>query len=199
MSIRKLRLLLLRTSFSLVVLAAVFVGTNWAENNRWLLIMKGTGYLCLLAGLGIRVWSILYLGGRKSREVVSEGPYSLCRNPLYFGTVLLTIGAGLCFGNLLVLVLGLAVILPVHAVVIWKEERHLLELFPEEYPTYMQRVPRLWPRLTNYRSPETITISVRAIRRAAVDGFGILLIPAAAELLEMLHRHGIVPVLWRFP
>jgi protein-S-isoprenylcysteine O-methyltransferase Ste14 len=199
MSIRKLRLLLLRTSFSLVVLAATFVGTNWPENSTWPLVMKGTGYLGLLAGLGIRVWSILYLGGRKSREVVSDGPYSLCRNPLYFGTVLLTIGAGLCFANLPMLVLGLAVILPVHAVVIWKEERHLLELFPDAYPAYMQRVPRLWPRLANYRSPETVTISVHAIRRAAVDASGILLIPAAAELLEVLHRHGIVPVLWRFP
>jgi protein-S-isoprenylcysteine O-methyltransferase Ste14 len=199
MSIRKLRLILLRTSMITVVFVAVFGGTNWPKDNLWLLIMKAAGYLCVVAGLGVRTWSILYLGGRKSREVVTEGPYSLCRNPLYLGTAMLAIGAALCFVNPLMLAMSLVILLPVHVLVILKEEEHLLELFPKDYPAYMLRVPRIWPHLANYRTGETVTISIKAIRRAAVDASGVLFIPVAAELIEILHAHGIVPVLWRFP
>lgn len=29
-----------------------------------------------------RAWCSLYIGGRKTQEIVASGPYSLCRNPL---------------------------------------------------------------------------------------------------------------------
>src|SRR5690606_27834472 len=47
------------------------------------------GAAILLAILG-RTWCTLYIGGRKSAEIVRGGPYSVTRNPLY---VFSTIGA----------------------------------------------------------------------------------------------------------
>lgn len=38
--------------------------------------------LVIFAVLG-RFWSILYIGGRKNKEVMQDGPYSMCRHPLY--------------------------------------------------------------------------------------------------------------------
>lgn len=40
--------------------------------------------LLVIAGAFGRVWASLYLGGRKNATLVQAGPYSLCRNPLYF-------------------------------------------------------------------------------------------------------------------
>ena len=183
MSVRKLRVLLLRLSSAPLVFLAIFVRPSWAVGSTE----------------AVRMWSILYVGGRKSDELVTQGPYSLCRNPLYIGTFLLAIGAGLCFENLLMLVATLGVILPAHVIATRLEERHLGEKFPRENTQYKAGVPRFWPRLRGYRSGPTVTVSVRAIRRVTVDTLAVLLIPEMEDLLEVLHAHGIVPVLWYFP
>ena len=39
----------------------------------------------LFVGIGVmgRIWCSLYISGFKNAKLVTEGPYSLCRNPLY--------------------------------------------------------------------------------------------------------------------
>jgi len=39
--------------------------------------------LIVLSGVG-RIWSSAYIAGLKSKRVISYGPYSIMRNPLYF-------------------------------------------------------------------------------------------------------------------
>jgi hypothetical protein len=64
---------------------------------------------------------------------------------------------------------------------------------------YKQKVPRFWPRFSNYNSPDMIEVNVRSIRRIATDTVGVLLLPGVEDFLEVLHEHGIIPVLWHFP
>lgn len=161
--------------------------------------MELVGYFFLLAGLTVRIWCIFYIGGRKSEELITEGPYSICRNPLYVGTLLLSIGVGLCFENLPMLVLILVAMLPAHVLVARMEENHLEEIFGQKYRSYKQKTPMFLPRLSNYTSSETLQVPVRAIRRIGIDTAGVLLIPEIEDLLELLHEHGILPVVWHFP
>jgi len=199
MSFRKLRVMLLRVGFLPIIAVALFVRPPWTLDSTLAFVVEWSGYLLLLAGLGLRMWSILYIGGRKSHELVTDGPYSLCRNPLYVGTFLLTVGAGLCFENIPMVALALLVVVPTHILVVRMEERHLAELFPEDFSRYKQDVPRFWPALRRYRSAPTVAVSVRAIRRVTVDAMAVLLIPEVEDLLELFHEHGILPVLWWFP
>jgi len=157
------------------------------------------GYLFLLAGVIIRIWCTFYIGSRKSKEIIDEGPYSICRNPLYIGSFLLAIGVGLCFTNLLILLLIPAIIIPVHIIVARMEEAHLESKFGEQYHLYKQKVPRFWPRFSNYNSPDMIEISIHSIRRLAADMVCILLLPEIEDLLQLLHENGVIPVLWHFP
>ena len=159
--------------------------------------VEWSGYLFLMVGLGIRLWSTLYIGGRKSRELVTDGPYSLCRNPLYVGTILLTIGASLCLENVVMLAVALAVMIPIHALVTVAEEGHLEDLFGDEFRAYKRAVPRFLPSLRSYRTPEQVVITSRSIRRAVVESSGVLLIPLAGGLIELLHAKELLPVLWR--
>jgi protein-S-isoprenylcysteine O-methyltransferase Ste14 len=182
-----------------LIFLAVFVRPSWPAHSQIAFYIELSGYLFLLTGLAIRIWCICFIGGRKSKQLINQGPYSLCRNPLYVGTFLLVIGAGLCFENLFMLAFCLAVMAPVHVAVVIMEENHLSKLFGEEYQQYKQSVPRFWPRLRNYKSPETITIYTRAIRRIAVDTAFVLLIPEIEDWLEVLHDIDILPVLWHFP
>jgi protein-S-isoprenylcysteine O-methyltransferase Ste14 len=197
--IRKLRITALRLSLLPVVAVAVFVRPSWGLESTTAFLLELAGYLFLLAGLAIRIWCIFYIGGRKSRQIVTQGPYSICRNPLYMGTFLLAIGAGLCFENLIMLAMCVPIVLITHFVVVRMEEAHLEASFGEEYTRYKRRVPKYWPRLRNYESPETVPVSVRAIRRIAIDTAGVLLLPEIEDMLEILHDHGVVPVLWHFP
>jgi len=81
--LRKLRINLLRLAFIPVVFIAVFVRPSWSLESTMAFTMELGGYLFLLAGLVIRIWCTCYIGSRKSKELIGEGPYSICRNPLY--------------------------------------------------------------------------------------------------------------------
>ncbi|MBN2456817.1 MAG: isoprenylcysteine carboxylmethyltransferase family protein [Sedimentisphaerales bacterium] len=199
MSLRKLRIHLLRLAFIPIVFVAVFVRPSWAIESTTAFVMEFGGYLFLLVGLVIRIWCTFYIGSRKSKEIIAEGPYSICRNPLYIGSFLLAIGVGLCFENLLILILVPTIILPVHIIATKMEETHLESKFGEQYRIYKQKVPRFWPRFSNYNSPNMIEVSVHSIRRIAMDTVGVLLLPEIEDLLELLHENGIIPVLWHFP
>jgi len=199
MNPRKLRINLLRLVFIPIVFVAVFVRPSWSLASYTSFLMELGGYLFLLAGLTIRIWSIFYIGSRKSKEIITTGPYSLCRNPLYIGTFLLAIGAGLCFENVLMILLISAIIIPVHIITTRMEEAHLEAKFGQPYQEYKQRIPRFWPRFSSYNSPDTIEVNVKSIRRIALDTVAVLLLPGIEDLLELLHYHGIIPVLWHFP
>jgi len=199
MSLRKLRIHLLRLVFVPIIFVAVFVRPSWSLESTIGFDMEFGGYLFLLAGLIIRIWCSFYIGSRKSKEIIAEGPYSICRNPLYIGSFLLAIGVGLCFENLLILILVPAIIIPVHIIATRMEEAHLEAKFGEQYRMYKQKVPRFWPRFSNYNSPDMIEVNVHSIRRIAMDTVSVLLLPEIEDLLELLHEHGVIPILWHFP
>lgn len=199
MAVRQFRIRLLQLGFVPIVFLVVFVRPHWELESTFAYVLELTGYVVLLAGLGIRVWAILFIGGRKSQTIVTDGPYSLCRNPLYLGTVLLAFGVGLCFENVLVLIAAVAIVLPVHYAAARLEERHLLAKFPADYSAYLERTSRFWPRWRSYSSPTNVSVSTRAIRRVMVDTFAVLMIPQIEDALELLHAHHLIPVVWYFP
>jgi protein-S-isoprenylcysteine O-methyltransferase Ste14 len=186
-------------AFIPVILVGLFVRPPWSLESTTTFLIELGGYVFLLAGLAIRIWCTFYIGGRKSKKLITTGPFSICRNPLYIGTFLLAIGVGLCFENLLMLILVLVIIIPAHVIVVRMEESHLKRLFGEEYCIYKREIPRFLPCFTNYRSPDVLNVPVHAIRRIAVDTIAVLLLPEIEDLLEVLHAHGILPVLWHFP
>ena len=199
MLLRKLRIHLLRLVFVPVIFVAVFVRPSWSLESTTGFVMEFGGYLFLLSGLVIRIWCSFYIGSHKSKKLIDRGPYSICRNPLYIGSFLLAIGVGLCFENLLILIIVPVIIIPAHIITARMEETHLELKFGEQYRMYKQKVTRFWPRFSNYNSPDMIEVNVHSIRRIAMDTVGVLLLPEIEDLLELLHEHGIIPVLWHFP
>ena len=194
-----MRINFLRSIFIPIVFVIVFVRPSLPLESVTAFFVEFGGYLFLLAGLLIRIWCAFYIGNQKSKEIITTGPYSICRNPLYVGTFLLAIGVGLCFENLLLLLLVPAIFFPVHILTVRIEEAKLESKFGQQYLMYKQKVPRFWPRFSNYNSPDMIEVNVRSIRRIATDTVGVLLLPGLEDFLEVLHEHGIIPVLWHFP
>ena len=194
---RRARVRILRLGFVPIAFVAVFGGRSWENESAKGFLIEALGYILLLTGTGLRLWATLYIGGRERSELVSDGPYSLCRNPLYVGTLLITAGASLCFGNFLMLALSLGLMAPVHWLVVSAEERRLAERFGADYQAYVQRTPRFLLRFRAYTCPEWVSVSSRSMWSAVSETVLIVLLPLVGRLVELLHDKGVLPVLWK--
>ncbi|MDD5092146.1 MAG: isoprenylcysteine carboxylmethyltransferase family protein [Candidatus Wallbacteria bacterium] len=102
----------------------------------------------IVSGLGIRIWAAGSIN--KNADLAVKGPYSLTRNPLYFGSFLLGTG----FAGLVLPLPGLIASSIVFPLIYWpkmlQEERDLERFFPDSFEEYRQRVPLFFPRICGY-------------------------------------------------
>ena len=83
-----------------VVLAAAFMLTQPVFVGRAHELIEMTGIGLVIICIAGRMWSCLYIGSRKNRELVTTGPYSITRNPLYLFSTIGAAGIGLMFGSI---------------------------------------------------------------------------------------------------
>jgi len=133
-----------------------------------------------------RLWSTLFVGGRKDKELATEGPYSVVRNPLYFGSFCFAIAVTLYAKSLLLFGGTIAAVILYSRFVIVPEEEVLEGLFGQQFRDYVRRTPRLIPNFSLYRAPASLSIDLFQLRREAVRVWGACALPIAAQLLEGL-------------
>jgi len=153
---------------ALVLLAIIIFGHGWAAQRFGTAFEIGGFVLIGIGSLG-RIWCGIYIAGRKNKVLCQDGPYSICRNPLYafsfIGTIGVILGAQLPWAALVAIPLFLFY----YRLVIRDEERTLLKLFGSEYGDYCSRVHRLWPRLSVYWTRDELTIQPRKVVSAIID------------------------------
>jgi protein-S-isoprenylcysteine O-methyltransferase Ste14 len=136
--------------------------TFYAINPTWMGVLsvpfpnwlRWVGFALGLASLGFWSWTQVALGKewspqlqlRDEHHLVTTGPYSRIRHPLY--TAMLGYGTSLALvtANWVFIVLAVAVIAGLFARVP-KEEKMMIETFGDEYTAYMQRTGRCFPKL----------------------------------------------------
>jgi len=146
-----------------------------------------------------RVWCALYIGGRKSTELVELGPYSISRNPLYLFSCVGAIGVGLRTGSMalgiLFLLAAIAVMLPVVRV----EETVMRRTFAAAFEAYCAKVPRFGPRFSLWRDAQVLTVAPRHLYRVLADSLVFALTIPIIAAIHWLQAHAILPVLLRLP
>lgn len=152
-----------------------------------------------LIGIAIlgRLWCTLYIGGRKSAELVQDGPYSMSRNPLYFFSTLGAAGVGAQTGSLTIALFCAAMTALVLGVTLRREAAFLRREFGAEHDAYAARVPAFLPDPRLFRDPETLLIVPRRLYRTLLDGLAFFLALPLFELVEHLQNAGLLPVLIR--
>jgi protein-S-isoprenylcysteine O-methyltransferase Ste14 len=80
----------------------LFSRPGWDEASTLHEVVEMTGFILILVCIFGRLWSILYVGGRKNSELAISGPYSITRNPLYLFSTIGAFGIGLMFGSIIV-------------------------------------------------------------------------------------------------
>jgi protein-S-isoprenylcysteine O-methyltransferase Ste14 len=158
-------------------------------------IMFTTG--CVLVGLATvgRLWCAQYIAGYKTDALVTEGPYSICRNPLYFFSFLGGTGAGLCTESASLAVVIIVAFVLIYPVTIRAEERKLRGIFGDAYEKYSAEVPRFIPNPSLFHEPSRYVIATKAYRREIVDALFFIWAVGLFELGEMLIELRILPVL----
>jgi protein-S-isoprenylcysteine O-methyltransferase Ste14 len=182
------------------VLLLLFTQSRWSATAPHLhvLIERG-GLLLIVVCIMGRTWCTLYIGGHKKRELVTTGPYSVVRNPLYLFTSIGAAGIGAQSGSALLAILFAAGSLAVFQVVARREEAFLAAAFPAEFADYAARVPRFWPRLSRWREADELRVRPHLVRRTFLDACLILLAVPVADLLVWLQQLGRFPVLLSLP
>ena len=191
---RKLGLLVTLALFAVLFF---FGDTRWSpavhEAMRW--IGAGLIFVCISG----RTWCSLYIGGRKNYELVTTGPYSVSRNPLYVFSIIGAIGIGAQLGAVSVAILAGVCAWLVHILVVRQEERLLLAEHGEPYARYLAEVPRFFPRFSRWKNVEVLEVRTRAFARTFADACLFLgAIPVAAAF-DLLHNLGLLRVFFRLP
>jgi protein-S-isoprenylcysteine O-methyltransferase Ste14 len=115
------------------------------------LILGWAGALLTAIGIGFAIWARVNLGRnwssrptvKEQHELVTTGPYAYVRHPIYSGIMLAALGTALVtsiFGICMLIFISIFFALRMN-----KEEKIMLELFPEQYPEYQKQTKRLVP------------------------------------------------------
>ena len=157
------------------------------------------GLVAILVCIIGRCWCTLYIGGRKGRELVDVGPYSLCRNPLYFFSVVGAFGFGAQTGSMLVAAACGMITYAVFRFVVSREENFLKQALGAPYLRYLTTTPRLLPSFVGWRNVEAVEVRPRRVIATFFDGLLFLTAIPIAEGLESLQGHAWLPVLLNLP
>ena len=135
------------------------LGSHWFEGG-WMAsrFVPGTqgiklaGLILTIVGCLFAIWARLALGANWSgratvkadHQLVTGGPYSLTRHPIYTGLMAAVVGSALVVGEVRCLI-GVFVILLALMIKMSQEEQLMMQTFPEAYPSYRRRVKALIP------------------------------------------------------
>ncbi|MCY0094425.1 methyltransferase family protein [Hoeflea ulvae] len=196
---QKKRLLVVQL-FSLVAILALLVSRPyWSEALPLHEAMEIAGLGLILVCMFGRLWSILYVGSRKNSELVTSGPYSVTRNPLYLFSTIGIFGVGLVFGSISVAFVFGALSYLVFTLTAQREAAFLRSSFGASYRAYEASTPRFWPDPRLYHQPDEMTFSPRALKRTFVDALYFLAMFPAIEGIEYLQTAGYLPTLFWLP
>ena len=118
------------------------------------------GIVLLALGEFIRIWSVRYAGGATRTTAVgapflcTSGPFSMVRNPLYIGNMMIYTSFVLIAGNEnLWVMIGIIWIFFIvqYGMIVSLEENTLYSLFGDEYNVYRKNVSALIPRVSPWR------------------------------------------------
>lgn len=188
---RKRQILLM----SLLCLPALFFSASaWPETGLVVFMIEDTGAFLIIVAVFGRTWCTLYIGGRKRVELVTSGPYSIVRHPLYLFSLIGLAGIGAQTGSLLIAVAVPLLFSWPLASVARHEEDVLSERFGQQHASYVARVPAFIPRPLLWKDEAILDVRPRLVRRTFLEACLLLLAIPVAEVVQSMQVRGLMPV-----
>jgi len=103
------------------------------------------GFFFMMIGMFFRGWSSGYID--KDKELAVDGPYSLTRNPLYFGNLLIGSGIAVACNNLPSLLIFLVYYFTFFTFLIAVERKRLRKRFGSRYDEWAKQANLFFPKI----------------------------------------------------
>ncbi|MGN6387592.1 MAG: methyltransferase family protein [Verrucomicrobiota bacterium] len=161
-----------RGLFGVLILGPAFLIVLFSQpaihEGTWInLALDTLGWVLFYGGVAFRVWATLYVGARKLKTLVDQGPYSITRNPLYVGSLLMALGSAIFLKSVVFAAAVLFVMVVYTMAMVPTEERALHRQHLENYDAYRSRVPRYIPRPSLFTTPDMIEVKIAGVRLEA--------------------------------
>ena len=118
-------------SFVYAVFLPLRLGTAWLYS----------GVVVYLFGVAFSIVAVLNFATSPKDKVITKGVYSISRNPMYIGLILMQIGLGIICSSWLYLLLTLVLLILLNEN-LSAEERYCLYRYGDSYREYVNRTPR---------------------------------------------------------
>jgi protein-S-isoprenylcysteine O-methyltransferase Ste14 len=189
---RDSRILVVLTIFAGVFCKTLYPNETWTHES-----MDFVGYFMVAVCAIGRIYCSAFIGGKKNERLITWGPYSLSRNPLYFFSMLGAAGIGLMSTSILAFTMIVGGFFAIYRDLIRREEEFLLGKFGQTYMDYAARVPRLIPSFRNYTCPEELVFQPQYLTMAVRDAVWWFVIPPLFELAEILQQKSLITPVMR--
>ena len=154
------------------------------------------GFVLLVVAAFGRVWCLMFIAGRKCEVLMTDGPYSVVRNPLYVFSFFGAVGLGLAVENPPLAVVMAIIFAVCYPITVAHEEERLSALFGSEYVTYRASTPRWIPSWRHYHEPPTLIVSPTKVLHGMLDAMWFLWVFLFWEILEFLRETGVLTTLF---
>jgi protein-S-isoprenylcysteine O-methyltransferase Ste14 len=118
-------------SFIYAIFLPLRLGTTWLYS----------GLVVYLLGVGFSIVGILNFATSPKDKVITKGLYSISRNPMYIGLVLMQVGLGIICSSWVYLLLTLVLLILLNEN-LSAEERYCLYRYGDSYRRYKNKTPR---------------------------------------------------------
>ncbi|MCE5243085.1 MAG: isoprenylcysteine carboxylmethyltransferase family protein [Syntrophobacteraceae bacterium] len=193
------RIITTRILAGIVFFLLIFSDHYWTDEGFADTAFEAIGLFLVVVSAFGRLWASMYIAGYKQGRLITDGPYSIVRNPLYVFSFIGAVGIGFSSERFVVLAILVLAFLLYYPRVVRGEEDYLLGKHGQDFARYEEQTPRFIPRLALFHEPDTYVVNARAFRKSFVDTAFIILVFALLEVIERLHDAGILPVLFKTP
>lgn len=188
----------------LVLLGAFLVPQAGLIEPLWtgsggMLRLDQLGAVILVGAILGRCWCTLYIAAHKKESLVTTGPYSLCRNPLYLFSGLAAAGVGLLSGSIVVGALYSLAVLVLFQAVARQEERHLARRFGARYRRYCRETPRWIPAFGQWRDDKRLVTRPSLLLITLRDGLCLFIFWPFFQVMAVARETGILPTVLVLP
>ncbi|MFX1559851.1 MAG: protein-S-isoprenylcysteine O-methyltransferase [Promethearchaeota archaeon] len=150
------RVLVILNFIGMVGIPFLYILTTWLDYYSFPIPepLRLFGIIFYIIGFILLIWVHRTLGEHWSmmlklgeeHKLITSGPYSRVRHPMYTYFYIMTISTALISANFFVAAFGITAWTLLYLVRVGDEEALMLEQFGEEYRQYMKRTGRLLPK-----------------------------------------------------
>lgn len=190
------RTILIRITLLAVLILLLLSDSHWRNSGGFVALIFPAGiFLAAIGAIG-RLWCSVYISGYKTRCLITVGPYAMCRNPLYFFSLIGVLGVALVTETFIIPLMLVAGFVFYYPSVVLGEERRLAEIHGQSYRDYCKITPRFFPSFSAITEPQEYRVRPAIIRKSFIDAIWFVWSVGVIEWLKVLHDMDLLPVYW---